>query len=348
MQKLEKQIFLHVKIILTIINIILFITQLKKKNLFLKINHPNKNKKINKKTDKLQKEINFYKNIFQLYVENRTEFYIKGRQRVMESIGKTYNESNIITIQDKLNWLIIHEFPEQKAKLVDKILLHEYSKKILGKDICVPILKKYNNVEEINLKELPDKFILKCNHGSGYNIICNKKSNFDINKAKKLLSKWMKINYGLNNFEYQYINIKRQIFAEKYLCDYINDYKIYCYNGKPKFIRVQKYLPDKSSKINNYYNLDWTLNQIETNLSHYVRKPEIKFKKPKNLNLMLKYAKKLSAEFAFVRVDFYNLDGKIFLGELTFTPFNIHMNYKDRKQSIYLGKLLNIKKIKKK
>ena len=63
---------------------------------------------------------------------------------------------------------------------------------------------------------------------------------------------------------------------------------------------------------------------------------------------MIKYAKKLSAEFAFVRVDFYNLDGKIYLGELTFTPFNIHMNYKDRKQSIYLGKLLNIKKIKKK
>ena len=90
--------------------------------------------------------------------------------------------------------------------------------------------------------------------------------------------------------------------------------------------------------------MDWTLNEIETNLTHYIRKPEIKFIKPKNLNLILKYAKKLSAKFTFVRVDFYNLNGKIYLGELTFTPFNILMNYKNKKQSIYLGKLLKIKK----
>ena len=118
-------------------------------------------------------------------------------------------------------------------------------------------------------------------------------------------------------------------------------------NGEPKFIRVQKYLPDKSAKINNYYNLDWTLNEIETNLNRYIRKPDIKFEKPKYLDLMLKYAKKLSAEFAFVRVDFYEFNEKIYLGELTFTPFNILMNYKNRNQSIYLGNLLDIKKIKK-
>lgn len=335
MRKLKKLIFLFIKIILSLINLILFIFLLKK------IKNKNEIKTISHYIDN---ETDFYKKILQLYIENRTEFYIKGRQRIMESYGKTYNESNIITIQDKLNWLIIHDSPEEKTNLVDKILLHEYSKKILGKDICVPILKKYKNVDEINLNELPDKFVLKCNHGSGFNIICNNKSNFDIEKSKKLLSEWMTINYGLLNFEYQYINIKRQIFAEKYLCDYINDYKVYCYNGKPKFIRVQKYTPDKSAKINNYYNLDWTLNDIETNLTNYVRKPNIKFEKPKNLNLMLKYAKKLSAKFIFVRVDFYELDGIIYLGELTFSPFNILMNYKNRNQSIYLGKLLNITK----
>ena len=288
-------------------------------------------------------DIEFYKTMLQLYIENRTQFYIKGRERIMKSIGKNYNDSNILTIQDKYNWLIIHEFPENKSKYVDKILLHEYSKEILGKDICVPILKIYNSIDEINLNELPNKFVLKCNHGSAMNILCNNKSNFDIIKAKKLLGNWMNINYGLNNFEYQYINVKKKVFAEKYLCDNILDYKFYCFNGEPKFIRVQKHLNDKS--IHNYYNLDFTLNEIETNMIQYIRMPEIKFPKPKHLDLMIEYARKLSSKFTFVRVDLYEVEDTVYLGELTFTSINVYMPYKDLNQSLYLGSLLDLRKI---
>ena len=299
-----------------------------------------------KNSNNLKKEIKFFKKMLQLYIENKTEYYIKGRKRVMELRGKTYNDSNPITIQDKLNWLIIHESPENKTDIVDKILLHQYSKKILGKDICVPILKIYNKIDEINLDELPDKFVLKCNHGSRFNILCNNKSNFNITEAKIKLKKWMNINYGLSNFEYQYINIKRKIFAEKYLLDNIINYKINCYNGNPKFIRVTKDLPDKSAKINNYYNLNWDLNELETNADKYIRNPNIIFEKPKHLKLMIEIAKKFAANFAFVRVDFYEIEDKIYLSELTFTPFNILMNYKDKNQSIYLGNLLNLTNMK--
>ena len=131
--------------------------------------------------------------------------------------------------------------------------MHEYSKKILGKDICVPIIKIYNTTEEINFNELPDKFALKCNHGCGMNILCNNKSKLNITDAKYKLDKWMKKNYALEAFELQYLKVKRKIFAERYLMDDVKDYKIYCFNGKPKFIRVQKSLPDHSGKINNYY-----------------------------------------------------------------------------------------------
>ena len=307
------------------------------------------NKYIKKfKNNDQKKEIKFIKSMFQLYIENRTEYYIKGRQRKMEINGKKYNESNIITIQDKLNWLIIHESPESKTNIVDKILLHNYSRKILGKDICVPILKIYNNVNEINLDELPDRFVLKCNHGSKFNILCNNKSNFNITIAKKKLKKWMKINYGLENYEYQYINVKKKIFAEKFLCDGIINYKINCYNGQPKFIRVTKDLPDKSAKIHNYYDLNWNLNDLETNKKNYIRKPEIIFEKPKYLNLMLEYAKKFASNFIFIRVDFYEINNQIYLSELTFSPFNILMNYKNLNQSIYLGNQLNITMLKKK
>ena len=195
----------------------------------------------------------------------------------MEKIGKSYEESNLITIQDKMNWLLIHESPEYKTKIVDKILLRQYAKKILDKDICPPIIKIYDNVNDINLKELPKKFILKCNHGSGMNIFCRDKYKFNLTSAKIKLNKWMKINYGLINFEYVYINVKKKIFAEEYLSDNMGVYKVDCFNGEPKFIRVYKELPNKLYKIGNIYNLNWSLTDIETGLSYII--PLSKYKK---------------------------------------------------------------------
>ena len=289
---------------------------------------------------------NKLKNLLQLYIENRTYFYILGREKIMKRHGKIYNESNIKTIQDKMNWLLIHENPEYKSKIVDKILLREYSTKILGEDICPPIIKIYDNVNQINLDELPNSFILKCNHGSGMNIFCKDKSKFNLTQAKLQLNNWMKINYGLINSEYVYINIKKKIFAEKYLGDDINVYKIDCYNGNPKFIRAYKHLPNKGYKIGNIYDLNWTLTDIETGLSIIKRDPNIIFHKPRSLNLMLEYAKKLSKEFVFVRVDFYDYNERIYLSELTFTTSNMLESYKNEEQSIYLGSLLDLTKIK--
>ena len=275
-----------------------------------KINDINRNKRNYILKSIYDKDIGFYKQILKLYIENKTEFRIRGRQKIMEISGKIYNESNIKTIQDKLNWLLIHENPESKTNLVDKILLHEYSKKKLGKDICVPILKVYNSSKEIDLNQLPDKFVLKCNHGSGMNILCSDKSKLNLMKAKIKLDEWVNLNYGLINFEFQYININRKIFAE--------------------------------------YNLDRTLNDIETGLgSHFVRRPDVIFEKPKNLELMIKYARKLSSDFSFVRVDFYDLNDIVYLGEMTFSPSNMMFNCKDKNQSLYLGNLLDITKVEK-
>ena len=106
--------------------------------------------------------------------------------------------------------MLINESPENKTSIVDKILLWNYSKNVLGKNICPPIIKIYNNIDEINLKDLPDKFVLKWNHGSGMNIFCEEKSKFDLSSAKIKLQKWMNINYGLTTFEYQYLNVKRK------------------------------------------------------------------------------------------------------------------------------------------
>lgn len=256
--------------------------------------------------------------------------------------------NQIISFGDKLNWLVIHESAEYKSSIVDKIKLHDYSKIILGKDICVPILKIYNRVEEINFEELPDKFVLKLNHGTGMNIICRDKSKLNITKIREILNKWKKINYGLLSKEFQYLYVKIKIFAEKFLQDNLIDYKIFCFNGKPKFIRIRsKILKGKKHiKIHNHYNLNWELNELESGLHGYIRDPNYKISKPKNLKLMLRYAKYLSQEFVFVRVDLYEINNKIYLGELTFTPTNSFIPWKNKEQSIYVGKYMKLHKVK--
>ena len=291
-------------------------------------------------------ELNNYKERY-LFLKNKTEFYFHVRNRYLKKAHIYYNESNLTTFQDKLNWLVIHESPQYKSSLVDKIKLHDYSKKIIGKDICVPILKIYNNVNEINFNDLPDKFVLKLNHGSGMNIICDNKSEFNIPKALKKLKKLKNINYGIATTEFQYIYVERKIFAEKFLDKNLIDYKIFCFNGEPKFIQVRKRLNNTNNTyLHNHYNENWELTEIESGIPGYIREPNINIKKPKNLKLMLKYARLLSREFVFVRVDLYEYEDKVYLGELTFTPTNGFVYWKNYEQSFYFGKLMNLKKIK--
>ena len=283
-----------------------------------------------------------------LFLKNKTEFYIRTRAKhLLLKYNYTYNESKVITFKDKLNWLIIHESPQYKSFLADKIRLRDYCKKILGKDICVPILKIYDNVDEINLDELPNKFVLKYNHGSGFNIICEDKRKLNIENLKKTLNIWKNINYGLLTTEFQYLYIKRRIIVEKYLMKNIIDYKFYCFNGIPRFILVKKILSYKDHIIlNNYYDIDWRLNHLETDKLNYIRDPKYKIYKPRKLNLMLKFAKLLSQEFVFVRVDFYEFNNEVYLGELTFSPAGTMKKWKNDTDDLIIGKFLDIKKVK--
>ena len=203
-------------------------------------------------------------------------------------------------------------------------------------------MKVYNDIDEINLDELPDKFVLKCNHGSGMNIFCTDKSTFNLSQAKNILREWMDINYGLFRFEYQYLNVKKKVFAEKFLEDEMINYKFSCFNGEPKLIRVKGFINGKN--LYNIYYTNWTISNIQLDSRKYIISDI--FKKPKNLEQMIKYAKLLSSEFCYCRVDFYEVNDILYLSEITFTPFNSDFHYKNRETEIYLGNLINISKIK--
>jgi len=139
-----------------------------------------------------------------IYSKRLLNYYYTKRLEIIKKKGRQYNDSNIITFEDKINWICIHDVRKLKGKIADKILLHEYSKRILKKDICNKILKIYDDPYQIKISELPNQFVLKTNHGSGFNIIVHNKSKLNITLARENLSKWLKIDYGKKKAEFHY------------------------------------------------------------------------------------------------------------------------------------------------
>ena len=225
-----------------------------------------------------------------IYSKQLVNYYYIHRMKFIHSSKRKYNESNILTFEDKLNWIAIHDVNKLKGKCSDKILLHEYSKRILKKDICNKILKIYNDPSEINLNELPEQFVLKTNHGSQFNIIVNNRSEFDLDLAKKQLSNWLNINYGKQCAEYHYMFIKRKVFAEEYIGQSLNNYKFFCYHSKPIFIYLSKKIGD--NKYRTFFDMNWN----KLNFNCITKSDPINnYTKPKTFELMKEYAHKLSS-----------------------------------------------------
>ena len=268
-----------------------------------------------------------------LLFDIKISIYFKKRMKFINSFNRFYNESNLITFEDKLNWLVIHDTKILKGKCSDKILLHYYSKRKLGKDICNKILKIYDSEKEINIEELPNQFVLKTNHGSSYNIIVENKTEFNLTKAKNILKKWMKVDYGVKGAEFHYSFINKKIFVEEYIGKNLKNYKFLCYNGKPKYVYVS--IKEGKKKYRNFYDMNWKfINFYCLSKPH----PRYHYPKPKLFKIMQKYAKLLSKDFKFVRVDLYEYKNEIRLGELTFIPMNGFFYCKHKKQEIELGK----------
>ena len=272
-----------------------------------------------------------------------TTKYIDKMKRFCSSQGVNINLENPITIQDKLAWLNIYDQDELKVKCADKIKLHEYCKEVLGEDICITLIKVYDNVGEINWDELPQQFVIKCNHGSGMNIIVKDKSKLNIEDAKGKLNRWMKDDFAFRNgFEAHYHDIPHKILVEEYKSNDstgLYDYKFLCFNGKPIYMQI---FADRFGlgRHMNYYDMDFNL--ISMARKDFKTDFNNDHKKPKNFDKMKEYAKLLSQNFKFVRVDFYEIEGKVYLGELTFTPGAMGFSYINSEDNIKVGNLLKL------
>lgn len=251
--------------------------------------------------------------------------------------GEKLNLNNPQTFNEKLQWLKLYDRNPLYTKLVDKYEVREYIKEKIGEEYLIPLLGVWDNVDEINFDELPSQFVLKTTHDSGGVVICKDKENFNIEKAKKFLSKHLQNNFYYSGREWPYKNVKPRIIAEKYLDFDIKDYKFMCFNGKMKCSFVCSERHTNGLKVT-FFDKDW--NKLPFERVFPCSKDILD--KPKMYDRMLIVSEILSTNIPFVRVDFYEIDNKIYFGELTFYPGNGIEWFNPKKWDYKLGDMINL------
>lgn len=236
------------------------------------------------------------------------------------SMGYWMDFSNPQTFNEKLQVYKLKFRRPEMTQMVDKIIAKDFVASKLHDDaIIIPTIATYDSVEEICWESLPDKFVIKNNHDSGGVVICKGKSKFNYLAAEETLRKGLLSNYYPQSREWPYLNVKRKILVEAYMEDEsgyeLKDYKFFCFDGEPLFLFVAS---DRSKDVEetkfDFYDINFNLLPFTNghpNSGHSIPKPE-------NYDKMLKIARLLSKGYPHLRVDLYNIHGKIYFGELTF------------------------------
>lgn len=235
------------------------------------------------------------------------------------SHGKELNLKNPISFSEKQQWYKLNEKNPLMQVCADKYAVREYLQQKGYGYLLNDLLGVYGKVEDIQLDELPERFVIKAAHGSGFNVIVKDKRQLNWKQTKRLLNSWLHQNIAWSGREWVYLNMPRRIVIEKYLEDEtgeLRDYKFFCFNGKPQFMQLEvgRYT---GHNTRNFYDINWNLMPFGKELPH---NPHIDIEKPEMFEEMKHIAEELCKPFQFVRVDLYQVCGKIYFGELTFFP----------------------------
>ena len=265
--------------------------------------------------ERYQMKMDMRSNLYKALPEERYEEELKNWYLL--STGKVLDLQHPKTYNEKMQWLKLYDHDKEKTRLSDKYLVRDFVKETIGEKYLVPLLGVWKCFDEIDFSTLPDKFVLKANHGCGYNLIVKNKEELNFKEAKEKFDRWLTTNFAYVNFEMHYKDIHPVIIAEEYIeneDDDLYDYKVWCFNGEPKYIM---YLNNRKNGLKMvFYDTEW--NRMPFTYSVAVCEEDIP--KPDNLEELLEMSKKLSKDFKHVRVDFYRLnDGSYKFGEMTFT-----------------------------
>lgn len=285
-----------------------------------------------KKTE-VKKDYEFYKNLKSKRYSKELKEWFKKRT------GKKLNLKKPKTFNEKIQWIKLYDNTLLKTRLADKYLVRDWVKEKIGEEYLIPLLGVWDKFDYIDFEKLPDKFVLKANHGCGWNVIVKDKSTFDIAEAKKKFDRWMKINYAFfSGLEMHYKDIHPKIIAEQYIENGdgdLYDYKVWCFNGKPKYIM---FLAERQTNLKMaFYDTSWNLLPLVNSYPKY----DNEVLKPGNLDELLKISEILCKNFSYVRVDFYRLDDGTFkFGEMTFTSFSGVCKWDPPEYDLILGQLI--------
>ena len=281
------------------------------------------------------KDAHYYENLkIEKYEKEITEWF-------QLTTGEKLHLDNPKTFNEKIQWLKLYDSTPLKTQLSDKYLVRDWVREKIGEEYLIPLLGVWDHFDEIDFDVLPEKFVLKANHGCGWNLIVTDKNAFDKEEAKKKFDSWMETNFAYSvGLEMQYLNIEPKIIAEEYIENFdqdVNDYKVFCFDGKADSIML---LTERKKGLKmSFYDLEW--NQLPYTYS-YPRNPEIA-EKPKNLEHLINLAETLAEGFAHVRVDFYILnDGQIKFGEMTFTSGSGNCKWNPPKQNEIYGEMIRL------
>ena len=290
--------------------------------------------------------MNFLKWAFRTFINIDCRLFGPAHAKTLQGrlhFRKKIDLKNPTTFSDKVVWLEYNTDLKQRARLTDKIAVRDYVKDKGLEEILVPIVAgPWRSIEEFSYSELPDSFVMKPSHGaSGDVLICEDKHTLDPKYCKRKINKWLKEEYHAANLEPHYKLVPHGVYCEKIIDapEDLVDYKFFCFKGKPWLVLT---CSDRSSTPGSaaayrIYDLKWNPVECALDVTNAREIP-----KPKNFDEMLKVASILSKELPFVRVDLYNVDGKVYFGELTFTPNGGISDEFNEEQELIGGGLLDI------
>lgn len=259
--------------------------------------------------------------------------------------GNKLDLNNPKDFTEKIAWYKVFYRPKSLNQLVDKFAVRAFVEKKIGSQFLNTFYGVFDDVNEIKFDELPEKFVIKATHTSGHNLIVRDKNKLNLDKTKKLLKKWLKINqYYRIGQEWAYKDVKPRIIIEKYLEQIdqksLTDFKFYCFDGKAKFIDIHTDREDEHKQGS----FDLNFERLPFGVSRFKQiyeSPE----KPVNLKEMIECAEVLSEKLPFVRVDFYAIDGKTIFGEMTFYPSDGRKKFYPEKYNRIIGDYFTLPKI---
>ena len=288
---------------------------------------------------------------FLLYLMNMGYFRLLSDEKYIKlefrlCMGKKLNLDNPQTLNEKLQWLKLHDRKESYTNMADKYNAKECAKKIIGEEYIIPTIGVYDSFDNIDFNSLPNQFVIKCTHDSGGVFICEDKSKLNIRKVKKIINKSLKKKYYYAHREWPYKNVKPRILIEEYIVDHngvLDDYKLQTFNGKVAYSFVCTDRIKGEVKFTFFDEHKRFIPVTQCGASNDYKGAKL----PDNYEKIVELAEKLAKNIPAIRLDFYNIDGKIYFGEFTFFDSAGLGAFNPEEWDYKFGSMLDLSQVKK-